>query len=164
MWTAATPVLVTVAESTLLLPTATPPNDSVEGLSVKWPTGALVPLAFRAIAAGEDGSLLVIEMLPLSVPAAVGAYTTLIVADWPGLISLGVVIPLTVKGAPFTVIVETIKSAFPVLDKVTFEVVLLPICALPASTTEGLAVSCGCKGATVPATASCTMDAPPSVP
>ena len=71
--TAACPLFVTVADSTLLLPTDTLPNVNVDGLIVRWPTGTLVPEPDSAMVAGEAGSLLTMEMLPLSVPAAVGA-------------------------------------------------------------------------------------------
>ena len=71
--TAPWPLLVTVVESTLLLPTETLPKASVEGFSVKWPTGALLPVPESAMFVGDAGSLLVMEMLPVSEPAAVGA-------------------------------------------------------------------------------------------
>jgi hypothetical protein len=66
------PLLVTVAESTLVALTETFPNAKVDGFNVRCPTGALVPVPESKIVFGEDGSLLEIVMLPLSVPAAVG--------------------------------------------------------------------------------------------
>jgi len=57
--------------------------------------------------------------------------------------------PETLKGAPLRVISEIVKSAVPAFDRVTVEEVLLPIVALPASSTAGLTRSWGCAGAAV---------------
>ena len=73
MCTTPWPLLVTVALRTLLLPTETLPKVKVDGLKVKWPTGALVAVPESATVFGEDGSLLVMVMLPASLPAALGA-------------------------------------------------------------------------------------------
>ena len=73
MCTTPWPVFVTVALRTLLVPTDTLPKVSVEGFRVRWPTGALVAVPESAIVFGEDGSLLVTVMLPVSLPAALGA-------------------------------------------------------------------------------------------
>lgn len=73
MCTTPWPLFVTVALRTLLLPTETLPKVKVDGLKVRWPTGVLVAVPESAIVFGEDGSLLVTVMLPVSVPAAVGA-------------------------------------------------------------------------------------------
>lgn len=81
MCTAACPVFVTVADRAELPPTRTFPNVSVEGFTVRCPTGALVPVPDSPMVVGEAGSLLTIEMLPLSAPTAVGANVTPITAD-----------------------------------------------------------------------------------
>src|SRR5271155_2719127 len=97
MCTAPCPLLVTVAESELLLPTPTLPNVNDEGFKVKCPTGAAAAVPDSPIVAGDAGSLLVMAILPVSVPAAVGAKITLKVADWPALITLGVAMPETLN-------------------------------------------------------------------
>ena len=66
--------------------------------------------------------------------------------------TFGVAIPVTLKGAPRTVIMEIVRSAVPVFDNVMFEVVLLPTVALPASRFVGLTVNLGCGVAAVAAT------------
>lgn len=162
MCTAPWPLLVIVAESTLLPPTKTFPNVNEEGFNVKWPTGVLVPVPESATVAGDAGSLLTIEMLPVSTPVADGANCTPIVVDWPALITMGVAIPVTLKGAPLTKIAEIVRAAFPVFDNVTFDVVLLPTVALPASTPTGLTTSCGCGVAAVAVTGICTSAVVPS--
>ena len=65
----------------MLLPTRTFPNVSVEGFSVRCPTGVLVPVPESPMVVGDTGSLLTMEMLPVSEPAAVGANVTPITAD-----------------------------------------------------------------------------------
>ena len=53
-----------------------------------------------AIVSGELGALLTIEMLPVALPADVGANCAVKVAICPGLIVNGVPIPLMLKPAP----------------------------------------------------------------
>ena len=57
----------------LVLPTATFPKLTLAGLALSVPC---VPVPLRAIVAGEPGALLVIEMLPVALPADVGANVT----------------------------------------------------------------------------------------
>lgn len=70
--TVAVPELVTVEDNTLFFPTVTFPNGKLAGFSVSFPTGAAVPVPERVIVVGEAGSLLVMEMLPVSSSAEVG--------------------------------------------------------------------------------------------
>ena len=59
-----------------------------------------VPVPVSAIASGEFGALLTIEMLPVALPAVVGANRAVKVAICPALIVKGVAIPLMLKPAP----------------------------------------------------------------
>ena len=139
--TAACPEFVNVTGSVALLPSATPPKLKLAGLSVSCPTAVAEPVPVNAIAAGEVGSLLVIEILPVSFCAAVGEYVAVSVADWPAVIVFGVVTPDTPKVAPETVMTETVRSALPVLLKVTAEVLLAPVVTFPKFTLGGFKLS-----------------------
>ena len=59
-----------------------------------------VPVPVSAIASGEFGALLTIEMLPVALPAVAGANRAVKVAICPALIVKGVAIPLMLKPAP----------------------------------------------------------------
>jgi hypothetical protein len=65
----ALPPFETVMVCELLLPTTTLPNAALDGATAIC---ACVPVPFNAIAIGEPGALLAIEMLPLALPAADG--------------------------------------------------------------------------------------------
>jgi hypothetical protein len=80
--TAPVPVLVSVTVvGALLLPTATLPKLRLVGLALSAPA---VPVPLRAIVRGEFGSVLVIDTLPLSLPAVVGSKVTVKDVVWPG--------------------------------------------------------------------------------
>jgi hypothetical protein len=72
MCTVAWPVLVNVDERVLFFPTVTLPKDKIGGLSPSLPTGVVVPVPERPIVVGDAGSLLVMLMLPESLPVEVG--------------------------------------------------------------------------------------------
>jgi hypothetical protein len=62
----------------------------------------LTPLPLRPIVAGLPGALLTTEMLPVEVPAAVGANRALNVEDCPGLRVIGSAMVLIPKPVPLT--------------------------------------------------------------
>jgi len=93
--------LVKVIVCDPLLPVATEPKLTVDGFAVSCPC---VPVPDIAIAVGEPGALLTIEMLPVELPAAVGANVALNEALLPALIVIGMLAPLTVYPAPDAVI------------------------------------------------------------
>ena len=88
-------------------------------------------------------SLLVIERLPVALPAVVGVKVTATLADCPAAMVAGVVIPLMENSAPVKVNTETVKLLVPVFDSTTFVVPLVPVDTLPKSTEVGLTDSCG---------------------
>ena len=84
METAAVPVLESVTVvGALLLPTATFPKLTLEGLALGVPVP--VPVPVRAIVSGEPGALLVIDTLPLALVAVVGVNVTVKDVVCPGL-------------------------------------------------------------------------------
>ena len=85
-------VMVTLLE--LLLPAVTFVKDTLVGLAEST-TEAATPVPVRVTTFGEFGALLEMLMLPLKVPAVVGANNTLNVALAPAAIVAGVVRPLT---------------------------------------------------------------------
>lgn len=82
-------------------------------------------------------------MLPVALPAEVGAKFAVSVAVDPGLMLAGSVRPLMLKPAPETVAAEMVSTAFPEFVSVTFCVALLPTFTFPKLTLVGLMVSCG---------------------
>jgi len=66
----APPLLVNVTVWVPVLPVATEPKVTDEGLALICPC---TPLPDKAIAIGEFGALLAIEIVPLRLPAVVGA-------------------------------------------------------------------------------------------
>jgi hypothetical protein len=160
--TAACPEFVNVEVNVELLPTATLPKLSVPGFSVNCPTAAADPVPESAIVDGDVGSLLVIEMLPVSLPAAVGANVALNVADWPAVIVFGVVIPDTPNDVPLTVITEIVRSAPPLFVKVIGEVPVVEVVTFPKFTLAGEMLSCGCAASAVPVRGTDAVDVAPS--
>ena len=94
-------------------------------------------------------------MLPESLPAVVGVNDTFIVALPPGTIVLGVVMPETPNGPPFTEINEMIRFAPPVLVSVSEPFSVVPTVVLPKfSVVELRLICCGVVVAT-PVSATC---------
>jgi len=83
-----------------------------------------VPLS--AIARGDPGALLVIDMLPLTLPVTVGAKRAVNDAFCPPLIVTGAVIPLMLHPVPETLAAEIVTLPVPVLFNVTVADPLLP--------------------------------------
>ena len=132
-----------------------------------------VPVPLRVtVVVGEFGSLLMMLMLPESLPFTVGANDTFIVALPPGAIVLGVVMPETPNGPALTEISEMIRFAPPVLETVSELVAVVPTVALPKFSVVELTLIC-CVGvvatpvsATCPETPLpvCTVNVPVMVP
>src|SRR5580698_4903761 len=102
-----------------------------------------VPIPVRAtVAVGVFGSLLVILMLPESLPAVVGVNDTFIVALPPGTIVVGVVMPETPNGPPVTEINEMIRFAPPVFVSVSEPFSVVPRVVLPKFSAVELRLIC----------------------
>ena len=127
-------------------------------------TGADVPVPVSVmIVVGTCGSLLVMVMLPESLPAMVGENDTVAVALPPGAIVLGVVMPETPKGPPSTVINEMIRFSLPVLVSVNAPLAVVPTVALPKFKLVELTVICGGAVVAAAARATCAEETPVSV-
>src|SRR5712692_721625 len=96
------PVLVRVTGSEVLLPTLMFPKLSEVGLAESWRTGA-TPLPLRETAVGEFGALLMMEMLPVALPAAEGDKPGATCEAWLGPSSSRKVSPLKDSPTPLTV-------------------------------------------------------------
>ena len=95
------------------------------------------------LSVGFVGSLLTIEMLPLTAPVAVGENVTVTCADCPALMVFGVVIPLIPKALPVTVIIDTVRSADPALFNTRFAELFCPFDTVPKSMEDGATDNCG---------------------
>jgi hypothetical protein len=90
-----------------------------------------VPVPDRAIAAGEPGALLTIEMLPVAAPAEVGAKMAANEALLPALIVIGKLTPLTLNPVAEVEACVTVRVALPLFVSVIVWVALLPTETLP---------------------------------
>ena len=121
------------------MPVTTLPKLTLDGVGV---SSAWTPVPLRATVAGEPGVLLVMEMLPVALPLAVGANLAVSVVAAPGLTVAGTVRPLILKPAPEALAAEIVNVAFPEFVRVILCVALLPTLTLPKATLAGLIVSC----------------------
>lgn len=107
--------------------------------------------------------MLVIMMLPESFPGVVGVNDTFIVALPPGTIVVGVAMPETPNGPPFTEINEMIRFAPPVLVSVSEPLRVVPTVALPKFSVVELTLICCCGGVATPESVICPEETPVSV-
>ena len=133
------PVFVRVTVCELLLPTATAPKPTLDGVTVNCDC---TPVPLKAIVAGEPGALLVSEMLPEALPAEVGVKTALNVVLLPGEI-VWAEKPVTLKPLPDTLSCETVRLAVPEFVRVTVCELLPPTLTLPKLMLDGASVNCG---------------------
>jgi len=112
----------------------------VDGFAVSDPC---VPVPLKEIVAGEPGALLVIEMLPVTLPVAVGANCAVNVVFDPALIVVGIARPEILKPVPLALAALIVNAALPVLDSVIVCGELLPTFTLPKATLAGLMVNWG---------------------
>jgi hypothetical protein len=97
------------------------------------------PLPANAIA--NAPALLLIAIVPLAFPAAVGAKITFRIAVCPGVKDVFAPAPFALNPAPVTSALEIVTFALPLFVSVTFKELLLPTTTLPKSTLAVLAVS-----------------------
>jgi hypothetical protein len=95
------------------LPTFTLPKLKLAGVS-EIVLVAAVPVPLNATVAGEFGELLTIDTVPLALPAACGAYCTLMFPLCPGVSVIGRAIPLTLNPVPVTAACDIVTFAVPV--------------------------------------------------
>jgi hypothetical protein len=136
--TVALPPFVRLKLCELLVPVVTFPKAAVVGVAANC---GCVPVPLKAIVVGELGALLTIEMLPLALPAVVGANCALNVVLRPAPKVTGVLNPLILIPAPDAVAPEIVTLAVPVFVNVMDWVPLLPTATDPKFTVDGLAPS-----------------------
>lgn len=139
--TVALPPFVSVMVCELLVPVVTLPNAALVGVADNC---GCVPVPLKVIVAGEFGALLTIEILPLALPADVGAYFALNVVLSPAPNVSGVVIPVVLKPAPVTATEEIVTVAVPPFVRVMVCELLAPIITLPNAALVGDAANCAC--------------------
>jgi hypothetical protein len=108
--TVAVPPFVRLTVCELLVPVVTLPKGALVGVAAN---SGCVPVPLNVIVVGELGALLTIEMLPLALPAVVGANFALNVVLSPAPSVCGVLSPLMLRPAPVTVAPEIVTLAVP---------------------------------------------------
>ena len=99
------------------------------------------PVPDKATTAGEFVALLDTDTLPLALPAVVGANVTSSVAVWLGVSVVPAFTPLALNPVPEGVTLEIVTLEFPLLVKVTLNVLLLPSFTFPKLKLVALAPS-----------------------
>jgi len=123
-----------------LAPTATWPNETLEGLAAK--ASLVAPAASSSSLSTEfEALLLKIADVPTH-PVVVGEKVTFTATLLPAGITRGNVRPDMLNSFPLSLIAETVTLFDPVLDKTTTCVSLCPTRTPPKRTTDGAHVSC----------------------
>jgi hypothetical protein len=130
------PLFFRVTPRTLLLPTFTFPKLNVVGLAPSKKVPA-VPVPLRPIAVGDPGTLVLNEMLPVTLPAVVGAKTALNAVVLFG-VTVFAVKPVTLKPVPVTLSEETTRFTVPVFFTVIVCELFVPSTTLPKVTLDGV--------------------------
>jgi len=125
------------------------PKPKLVGLAESKNVGTK-PVPLRAMVSGELVALLTTETLPVTLPAAAGAYTTLKLAPWPAARVNGSVKPLALKPAPDVLTCEIVTLELPMLLRITFCELLLPTLTVLKLKLVGLAESCSVVTTPVP--------------
>ena len=137
----ALPVLFSVMVCGVLVVTATFPKLTFPGVMVSCGCVA-VPVPVSAIVIGEPGALLVIEMLPVKLPAEAGANFAVREVFCPAFRVIGVDIPVMLNPVPDALAEEMVTLAVPEFVSVTATDAVAPVSTLPKGTLVGLAESC----------------------
>lgn len=137
----AVPPLVKWIVWELLVLVTTLPNAALLGVAESC---GCVAVPVREIVRGDPGALLTIEMLPVALPAVVGANFAVSVVVRPAPRVCGVVIPLMLNPAPDALACEMVRLAVPEFVNVISCEPLLPTPTEPKLTLAGFAPSCPC--------------------
>jgi len=126
----------------LVLPTASVPRFSDDGMAESCPVGA-VPMPLRATTVGDVGALLTNDRLPVTLPEAEGIKSMLIVPDPPAAIVIGRDSPTVAKSARvmFAALME--RAVLPGFETVSDCLPLLPTLTLPNARLPGSTEICG---------------------
>jgi hypothetical protein len=155
----AVPGLLSVMVAVPVLPVATLLKFTVVGLMVSCGCGGSVAIPLSAMVSGEFAALLVIEMLPLALPAVAGANFAVNDATCPGVSVTGVAKPLILKPAPETLADEITTLAVPVFVTATATDSLAPLSRVPKTMLAGVELSRPCVPMPVKAMVSDGFDA-----
>jgi hypothetical protein len=112
------PVFVSVAFNVFVLPTVTLPKFSAFAFEVRAGVDAATALPLAAIISGEFGASLNTAIEPLAFPTLAGEKMMLKLALCPAAMYVGIVSPLTLNPAPFTLACEIVACAVPLFDMV----------------------------------------------
>jgi hypothetical protein len=129
-------VFFRVTLNELVLPTLALPKLKLVGFAVTTYVAA-APVPLSAIARGDPGALLVIEMLPLALPVTVGAKTALNATLAPAA-TVCAESPVWLKPVPATLTCVIVRLAVPVFFKVIACELLIPTTTLPKLTLDGV--------------------------
>jgi len=124
------PLFVSVTVFEFDVPAFTLPKLTLVGLA-DIVTDAATPVPLRETVLGEFGALLTIFIVPLRLPAVVGAKVALKVVLCPAARDAGVVKPLALYAAPLIVICEMVREAVPELVTVKLCDLVCPSTILP---------------------------------
>src|SRR3984957_700099 len=138
------PVEVSVTPSVALEPTVTSPKLRLVGLTVNSDVVVPVPVPLKLTATvGFVDALLFTVNVPVTAPAAVGAYFTLSASVCFGFSVTGNVAPDTVNPLPVIAAELTVTADVPDEVIVTESVLFEPTATLPKLSEVGLIVHCG---------------------
>jgi hypothetical protein len=133
------PGLLRVIVAVAVLPVPTLLKFTFVGLMLSKGCGGAVPMPLSAMPSGEFGALLAIEMLPLALPAEVGANLAVNEKAWPGLSVTGVAGAMKLKPGPEELAAEINTFAVPVFVNVTPTDSYAPVIRFPKLMLAGLA-------------------------
>jgi hypothetical protein len=137
------PLFVSVTFKVLLLPSFTFPKPKLVGLTPR-DFVAVTPVPEAEMTNGEFPALLTRDTDPVTTPAVVGANTMLNEELVPAPIVSGIESPLVLKPAPETFACVIVTLAAPVLVKLIFWELVIPVTTFPKLALEGVAERCPC--------------------
>jgi hypothetical protein len=127
----------------LVLPTASLPKFKDVGLAESCTVWA-APVPLKAIPVGDVGALLASDKLPVTLPEAEGAKSTVIVPEPPTATVIGRDNPPVPKPAPVVFAAVMERAALPVFETVSDCLPLLPTLTLPNARLLGCTEICDC--------------------
>jgi hypothetical protein len=142
-----------------VLPTATLPKAMEAGDTVRSGAAADVAVALRLMTTEGSVALLVMETVPVSVPAETGLYVIFKSAACPAANVVGAVIPETLTPVPENATLEIAAGSLPVFSNLIVCVASFPTATLPKAIELGVTVS---AAPVMPAPLRATIEGEPS--
>jgi hypothetical protein len=134
------PVFFTATCSGLVPPTISLPKFKLD-VNNEMVRVAVVPLPLNAMVCVESVALLLIVMVPVTLPVTVGPNATAKFKVFAGASVNGVEIPLNLNPVPLTVALEIVKLAAPVFFSCTVCEFVVPSATLPKLMLDGVVVN-----------------------